>query len=145
MQTFRSPADERRRLIYKTAAGCSVVIVTFVLSNYFLKRGLEQVGTLITWSPIPFLRAFMNPWVASGVLLMILWLLARLALLSWADLTYILPINSVTNVITAALGAIVLREAITSVRWAGICCITAGVALAAVTPPRSTDKLGRPE
>lgn len=125
--------------------GCSVVIVTFVLSNYFLKRGLQQVGPLVTWSPLPFLHAFMNPWVATGVILMILWLLARLALLSWADLTYILPISSVTNVITAAMGAIFLREAITSVRWAGICCITAGVALAAVTPPRSTEKFGQPE
>jgi uncharacterized membrane protein len=52
-----------------------------------------------------------------------------MALLSWADLSYVLPVTSVGYVLVALVGRVLLNEQITSKRWAGIVLIMAGVAL----------------
>ena len=64
-----------------------------------------------------------------GVLLMILWMLARMALLSWADLSYVLPVTAIGYVLVALVGKLLLNEQIGGKRWAGIFLIVAGVAL----------------
>ena len=46
-------------------------------------------------TPLAYIAALFRPWVALGVLLLILWLLSRMTLLSWADLSYVLPVTSV--------------------------------------------------
>ena len=55
-----------------------------------------------------------HPWVALGVVLLILWLLSRMALLSWADLSYVLPVTSVGYVLVALIGKLLLNEPITA-------------------------------
>jgi drug/metabolite transporter (DMT)-like permease len=79
-----------------------------------------------------------NPWVALGVTLLILWLLSHMALLSWADLSYVLPVTSVGYVLAAVVGRVFLHEQISWVRWAGILFIMLGVWMVARTAPRST-------
>jgi drug/metabolite transporter (DMT)-like permease len=64
-----------------------------------------------------------------GVSLLIVWLLSRMTLLSWADLSYVLPVTSVGYVLVAFAGRWLLDERITGTRWAGILLIVAGVAL----------------
>jgi hypothetical protein len=54
---------------------------------------------------------------------------SRMTLLSWADLSYVLPVTSVGYVLVAFVGRWLLDERITSKRWAGILLIVAGVAL----------------
>ena len=70
-----------------------------------------------------------QPWVALGVMLLIVWLLSRMTLLSWADLSYVLPVTSIGYVLVALVGRWLLDEQITGKRWAGIVLIVAGVAL----------------
>ncbi len=125
-------------LMAKTAAGCIAVMGTNVLGNYALKRGLIHASSVVGWSPIPYLQAFSNAWVLIGVLSMILWFLSRLALLSWADLSYILPVCSLSYVFTAVVGGVVLGEHITVMRWLGTSLVTLGVAVTAVTPPETS-------
>ena len=55
-----------------------------------------------------------NPWVALGVLLLILWLISQMTLLSWADLSYVLPVTSVGYVLVALVGRFFLHEQITA-------------------------------
>jgi uncharacterized membrane protein len=52
-----------------------------------------------------------------------------MALLSWADLSYVLPVTSVGYVLVAVIGRVFLHESISVTRWAGIVLIMAGVAL----------------
>jgi len=70
-----------------------------------------------------------RPWVALGVSLLIVWLLSRMTLLSWADLSYVLPVTSLGYVLVAFVGRWLLDERISATRWAGILLIVAGVAL----------------
>ena len=61
-----------------------------------------------------------------------------MALLSWADLSYVLPVTSVGYVLVALAGRMLLHEQITTRRWSGIALIMAGVALVSVgTAPQT--------
>jgi drug/metabolite transporter (DMT)-like permease len=76
--------------------------------------------------------------VALGVVLLILWMASRMALLSWADLSYVLPVTSVGYVLVALAGRMLLHEQITTRRWSGIALIMAGVALVSVATAPQT-------
>src|SRR5690349_18513963 len=97
------------RLRWKTRAFAAIVILSNVLGNLFLKWGMDHTGE-ITASPLSFLRAIFTPWVTLGICLLILWLLSKMLLLSWADLTYVLPVTAFGYVINAALGRVFLGE-----------------------------------
>ena len=77
-----------------------------------------------------------DPWVAAGVILLIVWLVSQMLLLSWADLSYVLPVTSAGYVLTAISGRLFLNEHISMARWAGVTLIMAGVVLvgAVITP-----------
>jgi uncharacterized membrane protein len=78
--------------------------------------------------------------------LLIVWLLSRMTLLSWADLSYVLPVTSLGYVLVALLGRWLLDERITATRWAGILLIVAGVALvgSGTAPQTFRGKMERP-
>lgn len=138
-----TPAERKRwhthLLIGKTAIVSLVVIGTNVMGNYALKRGLGQVGAVESWSPIPYVRAFVHPWVAIGVIFMFGWLTSRLSLLSWADLTYVLPVTSFSYAISAVIGAVYLNEKVSIRHWIGISTIVLGILLVVLTYPKTTN------
>jgi drug/metabolite transporter (DMT)-like permease len=117
--------QEAARLRLKTWICATVVVFSNVLGNFFMKRGMPpQLAT-----PLEYITVLFQPWVALGVLLLILWMISRMALLSWADLSYVLPVTSVGYVLVALAGKLLLNEQITMKRWSGIALIVAGVAL----------------
>jgi uncharacterized membrane protein len=119
----------------KTTFFTVLVIVTSVCGNFSLSWGMRQVGQLVSLSPLAYLRAVFNPWVALGISLLILWLFSHMTLLSWADLSYVLPVTSIGYALSALAGKLFLHEEISRWRWAGILLIVAGVALVARTAP----------
>jgi uncharacterized membrane protein len=94
----------------------------------------------VSHSPLALLAAIFNPWVSLGITLLILWVLTRMALLSWADLTYVLPVTSFGYVVSAVLGRMFLQEHITGWRWAGTLLIVAGTVLVGAGSPQSGAK-----
>src|SRR5579883_1895381 len=110
----------RKLLIWKTAILSIVVIATNVIGNYALTRGLRDVGVVVSWSPVPYIRAFAHPMVSIGVFFMLGWLISRLALLSWADLSYVLPVTAFSYVLSAIAGILYLNETVNNLHWAGI-------------------------
>ncbi|MDT8068812.1 MAG: hypothetical protein ROO76_11680 [Terriglobia bacterium] len=124
-------------IVWKTGIASVVVIAANVIGSYALTRGLRNVGVIESWSPVPYIRAFANPWVLAGVIFMVGWLVSRLALLSWADLSYVLPVTALSYVLSAITGAVYLKEKVTYLHWVGISLIALGVALVALTPPET--------
>ncbi len=116
---------EHARLRLKTWGFAIIVVFSNVFGNFFLKRGMPPALA----TPLQYITVLFHPWVALGVLLLIVWLMSRMALLSWADLSYVLPVTSVGYVLVAVAGKVLLNEQITMTRWAGIGLIVAGVAL----------------
>jgi drug/metabolite transporter (DMT)-like permease len=130
--------DAAERLRLKTRVVAVVVILANVAGNSALSRGMKgQAGGLFA-GPLGYLEAFLNPWVVLGICLLILWTLARMALLSWADLTYVLPVTALGYVLTVLSGRLLLAENVSGQRWAGTLMIVAGVCLVGRTPIRTT-------
>lgn len=128
---------ESARLRVKTWSCATIVVCSNVSGNYFLKSGLP--AELAT--PLEYITVLFRPEVSLGVLLLILWLASRMALLSWADLSYVLPVTSVGYVLVALAGRVLLHEQISFRRWAGIGLIMAGVALVSWgTAPQTAER-----
>jgi drug/metabolite transporter (DMT)-like permease len=100
---------------------------------------MRRVGRLAMGSPLAYVSALFEPFVTLGVCLLIIWLLSNMALLSWADLSYVLPVTAIGYVLVALAGVALLGERISPPRWAGIVLITAGVALVGRTPPSTSE------
>ena len=104
--------------MFKTLIFTALVVISNVLGNFSLTWGMRQVGSVVSLSPWPYIAALFNPWVALGVSLLIVWLISQMTLLSWADLSYVLPVTSVGYVLAAVAGRLFLHEEISLARWA---------------------------
>ncbi len=124
----------------KTRIFTVIVILSNVLGNSFLSRGMHGVGEVVSLSPIPYIQALFNPWVALGASLLVVWLLCHMALLSWADLSYVLPVTSIAYVLVALTAKVFMHEHVSVWRWGGIALIVAGVTLVSRTAAITTAK-----
>jgi len=148
-QAFESPPAERPLAgsgPWGAIAGLYglVVIVTLLkpFSNLFLAWGMRQFPETLALNPGAYLRAMLDPLVALGIVMQILWLLTRMSLLSVADLSFVLPVTSAGYVLTTLLGRIFLHEQVSAPRWAGAVLISLGAALVASTPEKTTESAG---
>jgi bacterial/archaeal transporter family protein len=124
----------------KTQVLVIAVIITNVLGNVSLSHGMKQVGRIVSASPLDYVRALQNPWTILGVCVLVIWLLTDLALLSRADLSFVLPVTASAYVLVAIGGHFLLHDHISWQRWTGIVLITLGVILAEETPDRTTQE-----
>lgn len=126
----------------KTKVALAIVILSSAIGNVLLSKGMKQLGDISRLPPAEMLAAalgaMLSPWVAAGVLLLITFFISYLTVLSWADLSYVLPATAPGYLLLAALSWWLLGEQITPWRWVGTVLIVAGVALVAPTPVRTT-------
>ncbi len=127
----------------KTQLLVLIVVISNVVGNVSLSHGMHQVGRIVSASPLDYLKAFANPWTVAGVCILAIWMLSDLALLSRADLSFVLPVTASAYVLVALFGKFLLHDHISWERWVGILMITGGVVLAEETPSRTTH--GPPE
>ncbi len=121
---------------WKTPLFALFVILTNAFGNFFIARGMRTLPALA--APLDLIVALFTPWVGVGVILLITWLLSRMMFLSFADLSYMLPLTSLGYVLSAVLGHLFLNEQITPLRWAGTVLITIGMVLVGLGNPNTT-------
>jgi len=121
----------------KTWTVAAVVVLANVLGNSCLSWGMKQQSPGLV-SLLDYVAAVFTPWVALGISLLILWLAARMALLSWADLSFVVPVTAVGYALAAVAGHFLLGEHVSPQRWAGALLIAAGTALVGSTSIRTT-------
>lgn len=136
MKTETTPKHRRRTQLLVLIAIC-----TQVAGNVFLSYGVRRAGAILSASPLDYIRAF-NAWTIAGVLALALWMVTDLALLSRADLSFVLPVIATSYVFIAIIGRFVLNERVSGVRWIGILLLSLGVLLAETTPDRTTRPQG---
>ncbi|MCB0114435.1 MAG: multidrug resistance protein [Caldilineaceae bacterium] len=103
-----------------------------VVGQFFMKQGMSQIGVIsgsfevITSS---LMRAFLNPFVIGGVaaygLSSIFWLI----LLSRVELSYAYPALALGYVLVTLVGAWILGEDVSNLRWVAVAVICVGVVL----------------
>jgi len=110
-----------------------LLVAAVVLLNAFgdlsLTWGLRHISRTLAANPLHYVEAMLNPFVAAGIAMLILWLLTRMALMSWADLSFVLPVTSIGYVLVALLGRFFLHEHVSTERWLGIFLILCGAIL----------------
>ncbi|PYN00038.1 MAG: hypothetical protein DME07_17905 [Candidatus Rokuibacteriota bacterium] len=116
-----------------------VLIATLIggTGHVLLSKGMRSVGDL---TEAPALRlgamvaaALTSPWLLVGVALQAAFFVMYLTLLSRAPVTQVLPLTAVDYIVVALVARLLLAEAVTPTRWAGILLIVAGVFLVSRT------------
>ena len=116
-----------------------LLLITLLLrpfGNLSLAWGVKQSTQLLSIHPLLYLKAMLNPFVAVGISMLILALLTRLALLSVADLSFVLPLTALGYILSALLGKIFLNEQVSPNQWLGTGLIFFGVMLVSSTPAK---------
>lgn len=139
-----SNLPRRSGAIVKTYAVVVFFLALRAVGNSAMAWGMKQVPERMSMNPALYLRAMMNPFVAMGVAALILALLTRMALLSLADLSFVLPVTAVGYVIAVFLGKVFLNETVTRERWLGAVLIFAGAVLVGSTSRTTTSRPGDP-
>ena len=120
----------------RTVLTLAVLSLCGALGDVCLAKGMKQVGAL----PTLRLRAMLvlgrkmarNGAVRLGLLFMIADFVTFVVVLSWADVSFIVPATSL-HFVLATLGAKwLLHEHISRVRWCGTILVGLGVALLAL-------------
>ena len=129
----RYGGDENVERGLKTLAVLVLAILANGAGNLSLSYGMKSVGPPEAWTlagiwAVVSTALSSAPVIAGGILLLIFFALF-LSLLSWADLSYVLPMISSCFVVSALLGYLVLGEQISPVRWAGVALVSIGVLL----------------
>jgi uncharacterized membrane protein len=128
-------ASKTRTLILVAA-----VIVLNAVGNLSLAWGMKHFAQSLAWNPLNYIRAMLNPYVAFGIGVLILWLLTRMALLSWADLSFIIPMTGTGYILAAVLGVWFLKESVSTSRWMGVFLIFVGTSLVGATAQKTESR-----
>src|SRR3974377_2603146 len=83
------------RLRSKTFVLILLMVVFGPLGDVLLGKGMKQVGATSSWSPTGlgqlFLRAFFSGYIWLGIGFLLLFFVAYLLVLSWADYSFVQP------------------------------------------------------
>jgi drug/metabolite transporter (DMT)-like permease len=116
-----------------TAWTIALVVLGGSVGDVFVTKGMKEIGEISTLNPGELWRiagrTMTNRWFLIGLFFMTVSFASFLAVLSWADLSLVLPATSLSFVVTALGAKSYLKERISPVRWTGIVLVCAGVAL----------------
>ena len=116
----------------------ALILVLRPFGNLSLAWGAKHFSQVLAANPLVYVQAMLNPFVALGVGMLILVTLMRIALLSLADLSFVVPLTATGYIVSTLLGKFFLQEQITSSRWLGIFLIFAGIVLVSSTSTKTT-------
>ena len=114
----------------KTAIVLIIAIFAQTAGDVYLTKGMKAI-VVEDAGPSRLLEIAMqvaqSPSVLIGTALLIVFFALYSAVLSWADLSFVLPATAFGYVLNVAAGYYFLSETVSPVRWAGAAIITLGV------------------
>jgi uncharacterized membrane protein len=122
-----------RTSVFRAYRLLALVLFLRPFGNLCLAWGMKHFSAVLSVNPFVYLRALMNPFVALGIAALVLGLLTRMALLSLADLSFVLPLTASGYIVSTFLGKFFLSEEVTSGRWLGTVLIFIGTTLVSFT------------
>jgi drug/metabolite transporter (DMT)-like permease len=114
----------------------AVVILSGAAGDVSVTRGMKSVGEVSGFRPFqPWMllaaasRVFCNGFIWLGIACKTVSFFSFLALLSRADLSWVVPAGASVYVVDTLAAKYLLGESINRMRWAGTLCVGLGVAL----------------
>ena len=109
-----------------------------VLMSYGMKKGGEVDLTAPSqWIGL-ILSVVRNPYVLIGVVLLAIFFFLYLASLSWADISFVMPLTAMSFIFAALLAKFVLKEDVSWFRWIGTLVIVVGIIIVALDDKQLT-------
>jgi drug/metabolite transporter (DMT)-like permease len=124
---------------FRAYALLAVFLALRAFGNLSLAWGTKHLAGALSANPTNYVRALLDPFVAAAIAMLILALLVRMALLSVADLSFVLPMTAVGYAVSALFGKVFLHEDVSPLRWLGVAFILAGVSLVGTTSRKTTE------
>jgi len=111
----------------------SIVVLAGTAGDLAVTHAMKQIGEVKSFSPRALLgvmwRALKSKWIWLGIALMTVAFFALLAVLSWAQVSFVVPATAANYVVGAAGARFLLKERVSQTRWVGLLLVAAGVAL----------------
>lgn len=128
----------------KTAVVLTVAMLAVSVGEMNLSRGMKELGEVSMRSAGDAFRlvtvVFRNRHVALSVVLLSVYFYSFASMLSWADLSFVLPLTSISFILGTLLAKFCLNENVTPTRWLGTVIICVGVALVASGEAKTKQK-----
>jgi drug/metabolite transporter (DMT)-like permease len=138
-----TPSHMSNRLHLKTGRLILVITIFGPLGNILLSKGMKGVGPATSWTPAQLSvigeRVLASGFIWLGIASLLMFFVAYMLVLTWADYSYVQPASSFAYLMVALLAHFLLGEVVTLLRWIGIAVICAGVLIVGRTTPRSTE------
>src|SRR5581483_6766101 len=99
----------------KTLLVIFIAIFAQVLGDVCLTKGARSVGEIFAAG----VQIFTNQWIWTGIGILLVFYLLNLVALSWADLTYVIPVSAFGYVLNALMSKYLLGEHVSLLRWVG--------------------------
>jgi len=117
----------------KTAIIIAIIVVADSAGDVLLTKGMRQVGEVSSFAPGELwhvvCRALRSHPFLASLLFMAVHFVGFLALLSWADLSFVFPATALVYVVTTLAAKFILRETVSLPRWVGTVFVCLGVGL----------------
>ena len=117
----------------KTAVIIAIIVVADSAGDVLLTKGMRQVGEVSSFAPGELwhvvCRALRSHHFLASLLFMAVHFVGFLALLSWADLSFVFPATALVYVVTTLAAKFILRETVSLSRWVGTVFVCLGVGL----------------
>jgi multidrug transporter EmrE-like cation transporter len=121
----------------RTVLCLSIVVLGTSGGEVAVTHAMKQIGEVRSFALRPllgFLRCALGErWFWLGIGLLALSFFSLLALLSWKDVSFVIPASALTYVTGALAAKWLLGERLSPWRWAGILLVTLGVALVSLS------------
>lgn len=126
----------------KTFIVLFIAICAQTLGDVSLTKGMKSIGEVNTLDPMKLIeigvQVFSTPSIWFGILLLSVFFGLYLVALSWADLSFVLPVTAFGYAFNAFFSWKLLGEHVSLVRWIGTLIICVGVAVVSKTEQRTT-------
>ena len=117
----------------RTVLFIAIVVLAGTGGEIAVTHAMKRIGEVKRFTPRAILgvigRAFRLGWMWLGFGLMTLAFFALLLLLSWEDVSFVIPATALSYAAATLGGKFLLGEQVSGTRWAGVLLVCLGVAL----------------
>lgn len=110
-----------------------VVVLAGTAGEVAVTRAMKQIGEVRQFHPRALLRvlgrALRISWMWIGLGLLAMAFFSLLALLSWENVSFVVPLTALSYVVGALMAKIFLGEEVDQIRWMGVLLVVVGVVL----------------
>jgi drug/metabolite transporter (DMT)-like permease len=137
-----STQTKARAFHLKTAFFILVIVIFAPLGNVLLSKGMKPISLPMSWNVATIVhilgRILSTSYIWLGIFSLLVFFVAYMLVLNWADYSYVQPASSVSYLSLVVFSYILLGERVSPLRCLGIAIICAGVIIVGRTRPRTT-------